>query len=69
MANNTARGQEAPEERPHKRYITVKEAALLYSVSEDWLRRNKRIPKVRLGRRMVRLDDEALKTHFRNHTE
>jgi hypothetical protein len=50
-----------------RRFITVKEASYLYSASEDWLRRTKEIPKVYLGRRMVRIDAKALEAFFRQH--
>lgn len=47
--------------------ITVKEAAARYSVSADWLYRNKGIPRVTIGRRMVRFSVSVLDNYFNNH--
>lgn len=56
-----------PDQAAPKRWITIKEASHRFSVSPDWLYRNKRIVKSHLGRRMVRVDLEALEDYFRNH--
>jgi hypothetical protein len=52
---------------PNPRFLRIKEAAVMFSVSEDWIRRNKSIPKVSLGRRLVRVDVVALEQFFRQH--
>jgi hypothetical protein len=64
-SNESRTTSDHPQHERH--FITVKEAAFLYSVSEDWLRRNRCIPKVTLGRRMVRIDVNALHAYFRQH--
>lgn len=57
----------SPDVELFPRYLTLKEAAFLYSVSVDYLRRNKRIPKVTLGRRMVRIHASTLEQYFKEN--
>lgn len=47
------------------RYLRIRDAAVMYSVSQDFLRRNKAIPKVTIGRRMVRIDVNHLERYFK----
>jgi hypothetical protein len=48
-------------------YLTIQEAARVYSVSTDWLYRNTRIPRVTLGARMVRIEKRAMDAYFNEH--
>jgi hypothetical protein len=46
--------------------VTVEVAAAMYSVSVDWLYRNKAIKRSKDGSRMVRINLQSLDDYFRN---
>ena len=52
---------------PRPLYMTLAQAAEMYSVSVDWLRRNKRIPKFKASRRLVRVRASDIEEFFLNH--
>lgn len=53
------------ETRP--KYLSAREVAAVYGVSEDWVRRNKRLRRFTLGRRLVLYEVESIETHFMEH--
>lgn len=51
--------------RPPKRMLSARQAAHIYSVSEDWLRRQVGLRRVKIGRKLVRYDVDDLENFFR----